>query len=98
MVRFDVFGDSCMIESMKRISKIIIGIALFLFVFIGSFSSVSAKTLYYTNIYGSKVHVPVQTQVIPIGASAKCKDNSFSFSASRRGTCSHHGGVKTWYK
>ncbi len=31
------------------------------------------------------------------GASAKCRDGSLSFSAHRRGTCSHHGGVAEWY-
>jgi hypothetical protein len=33
----------------------------------------------------------------PAGASAKCKDGSYSYSAHRRGTCSHHGGVAIWY-
>lgn len=32
----------------------------------------------------------------PSGASAVCRDGSVSFSASRRGTCSHHGGVAEW--
>lgn len=31
------------------------------------------------------------------GASALCGDGSLSYSASRRGTCSHHGGVAEWY-
>jgi hypothetical protein len=31
------------------------------------------------------------------GASAKCADGTLSYSASRRGTCSHHGGVAMWY-
>lgn len=31
------------------------------------------------------------------GASAKCRDGSLSYSAHRRGTCSHHGGVAEWY-
>ena len=33
---------------------------------------------------------------IPAGASAICWDGTYSFSQSRRGTCSHHGGVKIW--
>lgn len=33
----------------------------------------------------------------PSGASAKCRDGSYSYSASRRGTCSRHGGVAAWY-
>lgn len=32
----------------------------------------------------------------PRGASALCKDGTYSFSQSRRGTCSHHGGVAQW--
>lgn len=31
------------------------------------------------------------------GATAKCNDGSLSYSAHRRGTCSHHGGVAVWY-
>ena len=30
------------------------------------------------------------------GATAICKDGTYSYSQSRSGTCSHHGGVKTW--
>lgn len=32
----------------------------------------------------------------PAGASARCRDGTYSFSRSRRGTCSHHGGVAEW--
>jgi len=32
----------------------------------------------------------------PAGASAQCNDGSYSFSTHRRGTCSHHGGVRRW--
>ncbi|XIG79727.1 hypothetical protein C1N81_12540 [Streptomyces sp. SGAir0957] len=32
----------------------------------------------------------------PAGASAQCNDGSYSYSAHRRGTCSHHGGVAVW--
>ncbi len=33
---------------------------------------------------------------IPPGATAKCKDGTYSKSAHRSGTCSSHGGVDTW--
>lgn len=33
----------------------------------------------------------------PNGATAMCNDGTYSHSAHRSGTCSHHGGVKTWY-
>ena len=32
----------------------------------------------------------------PAGATAQCRDGSYSFSQHRRGTCSHHGGVAHW--
>jgi hypothetical protein len=32
----------------------------------------------------------------PTGASAKCKDGTYSKSAHRSGTCSSHGGVAEW--
>jgi hypothetical protein len=32
----------------------------------------------------------------PKGATALCADGTYSFSQHRRGTCSHHGGVKEW--
>ncbi|MFD9514435.1 DUF3761 domain-containing protein [Streptomyces mirabilis] len=34
----------------------------------------------------------------PHGATAKCKDSTWSYSAHARGTCSHHRGVKYWYR
>nr|WP_273944661.1 DUF3761 domain-containing protein [Kutzneria chonburiensis] len=32
----------------------------------------------------------------PAGATAKCKDGTYSFSQHRSGTCSGHGGVAVW--
>lgn len=34
---------------------------------------------------------------VPVGVTAKCRDGTYSYSANRRGTCSHHGGVEEWY-
>lgn len=34
----------------------------------------------------------------PAGATAKCRDGSYSFSRSRSGACSHHQGVAEWYR
>lgn len=51
----------------------------------------------YTNVDGRQIHRPVHSASKPAGASAKCGDGSYSFSAHRRGTCSHHGGVAMWY-
>ncbi|WP_370944348.1 DUF3761 domain-containing protein [Amycolatopsis sp. cg5] len=48
---------------------------------------------YYRNVDGNCVHRPGGS---PAGASAKCKDGTYSYSQNRRGTCSGHGGVATW--
>jgi hypothetical protein len=32
----------------------------------------------------------------PPGATAQCRDGTYSYSAHRSGTCSHHGGVAVW--
>ena len=34
----------------------------------------------------------------PANATAKCKDNSYSFAKGHSGACSSHGGVAEWYK
>jgi len=53
---------------------------------------------HYRNSDGAIVHSPAHTDTgtAPAGASAQCRDGSFSFSAHRRGTCSHHAGVARW--
>jgi hypothetical protein len=47
---------------------------------------------------GHEVHAPARSthDQAPAGASAKCRDGTYSFSQHRRGTCSHHGGVASW--
>lgn len=52
---------------------------------------------YYTNSRGNQVHSPAYSNSIPSEATAKCSDGTYSFSQSRQGTCSHHGGVSRWY-
>ncbi len=47
----------------------------------------------YMNSAGSHIPSPSSS---PAGASAQCADGTYSYSQSRRGTCSHHGGVATW--
>lgn len=32
----------------------------------------------------------------PQGATAKCRDNTYSHAKTHAGACSHHGGVATW--
>jgi len=33
---------------------------------------------------------------VPPGATARCNDGTYSYSTTRSGTCSHHGGVAVW--
>jgi hypothetical protein len=53
---------------------------------------------YYINSSGNTVQSPTKTQdnSVPAGATARCRDGSYSFSQHRSGTCSHHGGVANW--
>jgi uncharacterized protein YgiM (DUF1202 family) len=51
---------------------------------------------YYTNSSGEKVQSPTYYNAPPAGATALCRDGTYSFSRNRRGTCSHHGGVAKW--
>ncbi len=53
---------------------------------------------HYTNVDGDQVHSPAYSAdgSAPAGASAQCADGTYSFSAHRQGTCSHHGGVASW--
>jgi uncharacterized protein DUF3761/glucodextranase-like protein len=50
----------------------------------------------YVNSAGKTVCSPEQSPTVPPGASARCGDGTYSFSESRSGTCSHHGGVASW--
>lgn len=34
----------------------------------------------------------------PHGATAQCRDGTYSYSKHFSGTCSHHHGVKYWYR
>ena len=52
---------------------------------------------YYTNSEGERVQSPTKYSSVPAGATALCRDGTYSFSRNRRGTCSHHGGVARWY-
>lgn len=53
-------------------------------------------TGYYTAASGDRIHGPVRADSRPVGATARCRDASWSFSETHRGTCSHHGGVAAW--
>lgn len=50
----------------------------------------------YVNSAGNTVCSPYSSNSAPSGATAQCRDGTYSFSQSRSGTCSHHGGVASW--
>jgi len=54
----------------------------------------------YLNKSGELVHAPARSLsgATPDGATAMCGDGTFSFSHSRSGTCSRHGGVGKWLR
>jgi hypothetical protein len=60
-------------------------------------SAAAAGPGYYVNVDGHQVRRPERASSRPAGASAQCRDGSYSFSEHHRGTCSHHGGVATWF-
>ena len=47
----------------------------------------------YINVDGNYVPSPSNN---PAGATARCRDGTYSYSQHRSGTCSHHGGVAEW--
>lgn len=59
-------------------------------------NNTSGPVKYYTNSKGERVQSPTHYNSAPPGATALCRDGTYSFSRSRRGTCSHHGGVAKW--
>jgi len=62
-----------------------------------SASAASCPNGTYKNTAGNCVKSPSKAPTWPAGASAKCFDGTYSYSQSRRGTCSHHGGVAIWH-
>ena len=44
----------------------------------------------------SKPTVAPSSVGAPAGATAKCKDGTYSMSKTHSGACSHHGGVANW--
>lgn len=60
------------------------------------FQKINLPAKYYRNSSGQKVQSPTYYKSAPAGATALCRDGTYSFSRNRRGTCSHHGGVARW--
>jgi hypothetical protein len=56
-------------------------------------ASTDCKSGYYKNSSGKCVHSP---STAPAGATAKCRDGTYSYSLHASGTCSYHSGVAVW--
>ena len=59
------------------------------------YSRRQSQNRYYTNVDGYRVQSPTYSNSSN-GATAICRDGTYSYSRNRRGTCSHHGGVARW--
>lgn len=51
---------------------------------------------HYVNVDDDTIQSPTYYPSEPAGATARCGDGTYSFSAHRSGTCSHHDGVASW--
>jgi hypothetical protein len=53
---------------------------------------------HYVNHDGHLVHSPAHSRNggVPLGATARCGDGTYSFSQHHSGTCSRHQGVAEW--
>jgi len=81
---------------MRRIAVLAAAVAVAL----GAGASAHARTAatdcsrgYYKNVSGHCVHSPASS---PVGATARCRDGTYSYSEHASGTCSHHDGVRIW--
>lgn len=51
----------------------------------------------YNSCLGIRTHIPSNDPYTASTPSALCRDGSYSYSKTRSGTCSWHGGVLTWF-
>ncbi|MEV1294590.1 DUF3761 domain-containing protein [Pseudonocardia sp. NPDC049635] len=59
-------------------------------------ASVCNSSTHYVNADGNCIPRPTEAASPPAGATAQCKNGSYSFSQNRSGTCSRNGGVARW--
>jgi hypothetical protein len=58
----------------------------------------TAKTAPSTTAAAPEKPIVAAPAGAPQGATAKCKDGTYSHSKQHSGACSHHGGVAEWYQ
>jgi hypothetical protein len=88
IVTICLFGISCTSASGKK--------ADYSYGYISTDGNKDSDIDYYINSDGEKVQSPTYYHSAPDDATAICKDGTYSFSRKRKGTCSHHGGVRKW--
>jgi hypothetical protein len=65
----------------------------------GQLSGVRPLPLEVPAVTTPTITIPTPTVPLPpSGLTAICRDGTPSYSAHHQGTCSHHGGVSTWYR
>jgi hypothetical protein len=57
-----------------------------------------SKKWFVLIILGASLVTTCTLRFFGVGATAKCADGSYSYSAHHGGTCSWHRGVAKWYR
>jgi hypothetical protein len=82
-----------MIERMRRLA-LLLATGLAALVATGtSHAAAACRSGYYLNVSHTCVKSPGSSAS---GATAQCRDTTYSYSQHASGTCSGHGGVRTW--
>jgi Protein of unknown function (DUF3761) len=56
------------------------------------------KSIFAAAIFAAGMFTGIDTQAAaPTGSTALCKDGSYYSGETKKGACSHHGGIKDWY-